>query len=204
MAQVQVFGYLGPIRQICRGCPTTTLNEAYIAAVRRFCHESKWYQSTIQGVTILDEPTYNLGSDPYAEIIGVRAISLAETATTARDLIEQSSTLWDPNETHDIPEYFEYTPEGQFSLHPKPNAVYSLRIGLTLQPKINANSIDDSLMNKWDLAFRSGALGYLMRIPGMAWTDKAEANAQETRFMDWINKGASAAEKRYDIGVVPW
>jgi len=204
MSQVQVYAYLGPIRQICRGCPTTTLNEAYIAAVRRFCHESKWFQSTLIGATILDEPTYNLGSDPYSEIIGVRAIALADTATSTVDLIEQSSALWNPNDTHDTPEFFEYTPEAQFSVHPKPDAVYSLTIALTLQPKIGSNSLDDSLINKWDLAFRSGALGYLMRIPGMAWTDKNEANQQETRFVDWINKGASAAEKRYDIGMTPW
>jgi hypothetical protein len=204
MAQIRVYDLLGPIRQVCRGCPTTVLNEAYINAVRQFCHHSKWFISTLPGQTVAGTKTYNLGSDPYSEIIGMPAISLAESATMTRALNPGTSVAWDPDDTSNIPEEFEYVPEAQFSLHPTPNAIYDVTVSIALQPKIGANSIEEALVPKWDVAFRAGALASLLRIPGMAWTDKAEANAQEARFIDWKNKGASSAARRESIGVVPW
>lgn len=203
MAQTPVYDLLAPIRQICRGCPTTTMNEAYISAVRQFCHHTKWFLSTLSGSTAIGTATYNLGSDAYSEIIGVNAISLTYSSTDVRDLERFSSAGWDPGDQNQVPELFEYVPEAQFSVHPTPDAVYALTISLILQPKVGSNSIEEALVPKWDHAFRAGALEYLMRIPGMAWTDKAEAIRQGAMFQDWKNRGASSAAKRNSVGIVP-
>lgn len=203
MAQTPVYDLLPPIRQICRGCHTTTMNEAYISAVRQFCHHTKWFLSTLAGTTAASTATYNLGSDAYSEIIGVNAISLTYSSSDIRDLERLSSAAWDPDAQTQVPEFFEYVPEAQFALHPTPDAAYPLTISLILQPKIGSNSIEEALVSKWDHAFRAGALEYLMRIPGMAWTDKSEANRQFMLFEDWKNRGASSAAKRNSVGVVP-
>jgi hypothetical protein len=134
MAQMQVFDVLAPIAQICRGCNTTTLTEAYIHAVRELCRKSRVYTSTLLGATVDAQALYNLGSDAYSEVIGVRAASVLD-GTEIITLTEKASGTWDANDVSDVPAYFDYVPEAQMALHPTPDAVYPITIALILHPK---------------------------------------------------------------------
>lgn len=147
---------------------------------------------------------YSLGSDTYNEVIDVRAVALAVSSTDVRALVKKSSTNWDPADQAAVPDVFQYVDEGQLAVHPKPDAAYDLTIALIVQPKIGSNSIDEALLLKWDRAFRAGALMDLLRIPGMPWTNEREAARNEAQFMDWINRGRSSVEKRYEAPVQPW
>lgn len=201
MAQIQVFDLLAPIAQVCRGCNVTTMTDAYVRAVRELCQRSRVFQSTLLGSTTIDVPVYNLGSDAYHEVFGVRGVSVEVSPDDIRGLDDRSGSEWDQTDASDVPEFYQYIPEGQLAIHPKPNAVYPLTITLLLQPKIGSNSIDDSLVVKWSEAFIAGALAYLLRLPGVAWTDKAEAERMDTDFKSWIVKASSAAERRYRLRV---
>ena len=147
---------------------------------------------------------YNLGSDTYNEIIDVQAIAITATANDIRAMEKRSSARFDPNQPAQRPAYFQYVPENQFVVHPKPDAAYPLSISLVMQPRQGSNSIDDVLMNKWSRAFRCGALRDLLRIPGMKWTDQREAARNEAEFLDWMNRATSASAKREEIPSTPW
>lgn len=203
MAQVQVYSLLARVAQVCRGCNNTTMIDAYISAARRLCAESRWYRSTLLGATEANEPAYNLGSDTYSEIVGVSAVSVLIATDDTRNLTERNSTLWDADEDAAAPEVYQYVPHGQIALHPTPDAAYTMTVGLILQPKINSNSIDDALLVKWDDAFIRGALGYLLALPGLPWTDKRAAKEQSDLFEAAINSAASDAAAGYNAGAVP-
>ena len=162
MAQIQVLDVMSQVSQICRECPNTVLIQAYVDAARVFCNRSRWLKATITGATVVDKRTYSLGSDPYNEIFGISGIDIEEAVDDTHPLTERVSSKWDTNVENGVPELYQYVPEAQLALHPKPDAVYNLTIGLVLQPKSGVNSIDDSLLVSWEYALQAGALAYLL------------------------------------------
>jgi hypothetical protein len=147
---------------------------------------------------------YGLGSDTYTEIIGVSAIAISKSATDTYGLDENSTVAWDPDDAASTPELFKYVPEGQFAVHPKPDAAYSLQVGVILQPKRGANSLDANLLTTWDYALQTGALGYLLAIPGQPWSNPTLAARHELIFMDWMNRATSATARMESVDSVPW
>lgn len=200
MAQVAVIDLLNVVAQICRECPTPILIDAYVSAVRKFCSTSRWLKNTIPGSTAIGYELYSLGSDTYNEIIGIQAMSIQETVGDIHPLTDSNSTKWDRNDAQDVPEFYQYVPEGQFAVHPIPDAVYPLTVSVVLQPKNGVNSIDASLVVKWDICFQAGALEYLLKLPRMPWTDKAEALVQGRIFDGMCYQGLGNAERGYNAG----
>lgn len=199
MAQIAVINLVAPVAQIARNCPTPTLVQAYVDAVRKFCAKSRWLRTNIAGETVVDQTVYSLGSDPYNEIIGIKAVSLDPDSAETSSLTE-SQIGFDPHEDADVPEFYRYLPHGNIELHPKPAAVYPLTISAVLQPKRGQNSIDDTLPLQWEYVFQAGALAYLLKIPDQPWTDKVEANTQLAIFMDGCNHGVSSEAAGYNAG----
>lgn len=202
MAQVLVTDVISQVAQLCRQCPTQTMVQAYIRAARKLCARSRWMRVNVTGSTIASPATevYALGSDPYAEVIGIQAMQVTAGVDDIRPVTPGYSGDWDQTDDADVPEFYQYVPHGQFSLHPLADAVYPLKITLVLQPKRGVNSVRDDLVVKWDEALDAGTLAYLLKIPGMPWTDKNEANLQEAIFMDWINRATSAAQRDFNAG----
>jgi hypothetical protein len=147
---------------------------------------------------------YSLGSDTYNEIIGISGISISRTATDTVALEEKSTVEWDPDDVATVPVYFKYVPEGQFAVHPKPNAAYALSVGIFMQPKRGSNSLDDTLLTHWEYALQAGALSYLMAIPEQPWSNANLASRHELIFMDWMNRATSAAARLESVNQVPW
>lgn len=202
MSQVQILDYLAPVAQIARNCPTTTLVQAYLDAVREFCNTTHWLRTTITGVTDITPSAvtvYSLGSDTYNEIIGIHAASIDESSTVTTALTERS-TGFDPQLAAAVPEFYRYLPHGNFEVSPPPDAVYNLTISAIIQPKRGQAGIDETLVLNWEYVFRAGALAYLLRIPGQPWTDKAEANVQMALFREGIVKGCWDEQTGYNSG----
>ena len=72
---VNVFDQLATVAVNVRKAPSTTLRRMYVKAFRDWCSETQWLRQTVTGATIADTQTYSLGSDPYLEIINIRAMS---------------------------------------------------------------------------------------------------------------------------------
>lgn len=202
MAQTAIFDILGPIAQKCRECPIPTLTEAVLNAARQLCRQSHWLDANIASTLVVGEPTYNLGTDVYNEVIGVRAMSVVVTAgSDVRPLERRSTTLWDPACDADTPEFFDYLDSGDITLHPTPDLAYEATLTLILQPKLGALTIDSTLVRTWEEALRAGALAYLQDIPGQPWSDPRSAGANRDVFLSWINRASSAVARRYKAGM---
>lgn len=202
MTQVLVRDIIGPVWQKCSSAPLPMVVQAYIDAARQFCNRSRWLRATIAGATIVDQRLYALGSDPYNEILGLSAIDITEATDDIHGLIQRNSSEWDTTEANDVPVYYQYVPEGSFAVHPKANQVYTLSVGVVLQPKAGSNSIDDTLQVSWSYALQQGALGYLLGMANKPWTDKPEAGINLTRFHTAMASAARSAEAGYNPGAI--
>lgn len=184
-------------------CPRGTLLRAYMRAAQDFCGQSRWLRETVLGATEPNVPLYNLGSDPLLEIIGVRAMSGSQTIGNQLQIwkIDKSdSTGWDPNFPPNLPIMYQYIPEGKFALFPLPNGIYNLTATVQLQPKQGGVMLPSPLVAKWQNELEAGALAYLYRIKGQAWSDPQAALASAKEFQAGINNAKADEQRSYNTG----
>ena len=127
MNYVDVFNHLQPVAQIARGCPTPTLRQAYVDAMRQWCSETQWLRIAIAGATTADTAQYSLGSDTYVEILAVAAMSGTHDSQQW-PLVKGDPSGWNANAGTDRPRFYTYVPEGQFALFPTPDDTYNLTV----------------------------------------------------------------------------
>lgn len=201
MAQTNVTDMLGPIAQECRDCPIPTMVRDYVDAVRMFCRKSMWLQQDITTVdTVANTATYSLGTDTYAEFIGVKRLVLERAAGDLRELTEKASRFWDLNASASVPEFYEYVPDGQVRLYKTPDGAYPLTITAHIQPKRAATSIDTRVVTRWEEEMRWGALARLLLIPGMPFTSPQRALDCERKFNVAIASAQAQADRGYNPG----
>lgn len=200
MAQIDVLDLIGPVAQRTRGCPTPTLVTAYVDACRKFCIKSRWLRKAITGATAASTRLYSLGSDPYNEIIGVKAIEITYSSTDHYNLISSDSGMWNPDTTLTKPRYYQYVPEAQFAINPTPTAIYPLTVSIAVAPKRGVNSIEEILPVQWEYVLREGAWAELFAIPGMPWSNDNLAMAHGRMFEDGCNQATSQEQRAYNTG----
>ena len=193
------------IAQIVRRCPTITLARALARAYRDWAGQTHYLRVTINGSTTADTLQYDLGSDPYLDIIGVCAAQLSETVngrTSYRNLAPSDSTTWNSNADGGAPSVYCYVPEGQIGLNPTPDAVYGLTVTAIVQPKEGAGQVPEEGLVKWRSGIEAGALAYLHSIPGMAWTDPRAAALRQAEFNACVSNARAAVQRAFNTGSV--
>lgn len=204
MANTPVLDVIADVAQIVRKAPNTTLIGAYVRAARKFCRETRWFRSTLEGQTAANTRLYSLGSDTHLEVLGLRAASAARQAgdRKAWPLVVSATSGWNPNKQAGRPQAYAYVPEAQLALDPVPDAVYNLTLTLVLQPKAGVTAIPEELLVKWDQVLQDGALAYLLGIPGQPWTNPAQAELQRRRFQAGINNARADEQREFNAGSV--
>lgn len=204
MAQVQVLERMRDVQQIVRRAPNGTLISAYVRAARKFCRDTRWFRSTLIGQTVADTRLYNLGSDTYMEVVGIRAMSAQQLNGSGQPWQVPASDPagWYPGFRPSQPQRYAYVPEGQFAIDPLPDKAYTLTVTLQLQPKAGATSLPEELLVKWDQALQDGALMYLLNIPDQPWTNPQQAELHRRAFQAAINNARADEQRAYNTGTV--
>lgn len=201
MAQVQVMSVIADVAQIVRQAPNATLIGAYIRAARKFCRESRWYRATLAGETAADQRLYSLGSDPYLEVLGLKAVGAQPIGGgKATPLGVSNTTGWVEGANTGRPQRYAYVPEAQVALDPVPDGVYPLTLTLVLQPKDGSTSVPEELLVKWDQALQDGALAYLLDIANMPWTDPLQAERHRRAFQAAISNARADEQREFNAG----
>lgn len=204
MAQVQVLERMRDVQQIVRRAPNGTLISAYVRAARKFCRDTRWFRSTLIGQTVADTRLYNLGSDTYMEVVGIRAMSAQQLNGSGQPWQVPASDPagWYPGFRPSQPQRYAYVPEGQFAIDPLPDKAYTLTVTLQLQPKAGVTSLPEELLVKWDQALQDGALMYLLNIPDQPWTNPQQAELHRRAFQAAINNARADEQRAYNTGTV--
>jgi hypothetical protein len=210
---VDIFDYLANVAQVARGCPTPTLQHAYMRAFREWCQQTQWLRTNIQGQLIQGTQglpigrQYSLGSDPYVDIIGIYAMqgssgspSISPPGIQYWDLWPSNSATWDPNQQPSLPVAYQYIAEGQFAVNPLPQQDYQVNVTVIITPKENAVQVPESPLIKYSNDIEAGALEYLLMLPGQPWTDKNLAQVKGREFRSGISNGKAEAQRAYNTG----
>lgn len=199
MALVHVLDISQRVAQRCAGVPNGTLQRAMIDAARKLLRESRWYQTSLAGATAADVRAYSLGSDPYEEIVGIKAVSVTQTNGTVVPVHIGDASSWSPNGNTSLPRTYVYLPEGQIALNPIPNAIYSMLVTIVLIPKVGQNRIEERVLAKWDQTIQAGALAYLLKL-NEPWKDLNEAMLQERIFRSGISNAKADEQRQFQAG----
>jgi hypothetical protein len=196
---VSVNDQLVNIAQIVRKAPNITLRRAYVRAMREWCQQTQWLRMTVLGATMASIKDYSLGTDANLDLIGIRAMSGVQNGTTW-GMSPTDSSQWNPNSTPAFPRQYCYVPEGNFALEPTPDQVYTLTISVIVTPKETATQVPADPLVKYSNDIESGALAYLLNIPGQPWTDEAAAARYMREFTSGIANGKAEVQRSYNTG----
>ena len=193
------------IAQIIRRCPTITLTRALGRAYRDWSMQTQYLRTAIAGATEADTRLYDLGSDPYLEIVAVLAVQasvLVGSTTQYWALAASDSTLWNPNINPQRPVRYSYVPQAQIALDPLPDQVYDLLVSAIVQPKENAAQVPEDGLVKYRSGIEAGALAYLHSLPGQPWTDPNESLRRQREFQASVNNARAEVQRGFNTGSV--
>jgi hypothetical protein len=193
------------IAQIIRRCPTITLTRALGRAYRDWACQTQYLRVAIPGATAADTPLYDLGSDPYLEIVAVFAVQasiLNGSQIQYWALAANDSSLWNPNIQPQQPTQYCYVPQAQIAVFPTPDQVYDLLVSAIVQPKENAAQIPETGLTKYRSGIEAGALAYLHAVPGQPWSDPAQAEYRRREFQSSVNNAKAEVQRSFNTGSV--
>lgn len=204
MSLVQVNDQLTNIAQIVRRCPTVTLRRAFVRAYREFCEQTKFITVNASGSTAAGVAQYDMGSDPYLEIIGLRAVQITQTVGGHDQMwpaLPSDPSTWNPSLPQGRPTVFAYVPHGQFVLHTVPDGVYGVAYTAVVQPKSeNVSWVPSEGLAQFSNEIEAGALAYLLRIPGQPWTDPNAAERHERDFRSGVSNAKAQVQRNHNMG----
>lgn len=203
MNTVDVRDQLTNVAQKTRKCPTNTLIRAYTRAFRDFCSQSQWLTVQIPGATTINVPEYNLGTDPYVDIIGIKGMqgSLTTSGVVQSWVINPADPSgFDPNYQPSLSGQYAYVPQAQFVLFPTPNQVFQLLVSAIITPKEGAIQVPSAPLVPYSNEIEAGALAYLLDIPGMPWTDKINAEKNARIFRSGIANAKGEVQRNFNTG----
>jgi hypothetical protein len=205
MNTVDVNDQLTNVAQIARKCPTITLKRAYNRAYRDFCSQTQWLTVQIAGQSTPNVPEYNLGTDPYVDIIGIKGM---QGSITNGDGSIQYWTInpadpagFDPNYQPTLSGQYAYVPQAQFVLFPTPGTqVFQLLVSAIITPKEGATQIPSAPLVTYSNEIEAGALAYLFDIPGMPWSNPAMAMKYMRIFQAGVANAKSEVQRNFNTG----
>jgi hypothetical protein len=205
MNMVNVNDQVANLAQIVQRCPTITLARAFARAYRDWACQSQYLRLAIAGATVADTRQYDLGSDPYLDIVAVRAVSGSQVIGGQLQqwpIVTSDSSQWDPNMPAGMPVRYCYIPQAQIALDPLPNGVYNLLVTVIVQPKEDAVQIPQSGLVKYRSAVEAGALSYLYCIPKQPWTNPIESVRRQKEFQAGVSNAKAEVQRSFNTGSV--
>ncbi len=203
MSYVDVFNQCANVAQLARGCPTPTLRRAYVTAMRDWCAQTQWLRVNVTGSTVADQALYDMGTDPYVEIIGLASMSGQNNEFTPPQqwpIGASDPANWNPAINPNQPLRYTYVPEAQFALNPTPDGVYGITYTAIVQPKEGVVMVPSEPLKKYSTGFEAGALAYLLAMKDTPWYNADEATKQERKFGAYISNGKAEVQRKYNTG----
>jgi hypothetical protein len=183
--------------------PIPIIQAAYARAARDLCKRSMWLRRNItnQPLTI-NVSAYNFGTDPNLEVTGIEAGQIQQQNLTWINLRSGDPDNFDPNMKTDLPTYYSYLPEGMVLFYPTPNAAYLSAIELTVQVSLNATSIPNDLVSKFNIYIEEGAMWHLYMMDQEPWFNMTLAMEAKQNFMEGVGMARSWKDKANQQGSV--
>jgi len=207
-----VIDLIARVQQRVPKAPMLVVRDAYVAAVRDWCGQTRWARDTLEATLVADTADYSLGSDPFLEIIDVPVGKLMVTLSTGRiteiPMKPSDPHSFDGNTPFTQPRTYAYIPESDITFYPTPDKTYGVVLELAVQPTRSTTQIPDKVVAKHWRAFEAGALAHLLMLPE-PWKDPVIAKVEESIFKASVNNAKADVARGFQSGTVlirrlPW
>ena len=184
------------------GCPVPILNIHIRQAAITFCRKTLCYPMTLDTV-LADGVSTSYDLEIPAGFNAVRVIGLGING------IDKSKTLVDPRKGVQLSRSsnageFAFTPNAStISIYPARDVGDKIDVDVALEPSITSSTLPSDMFNEYTNEIAMGALGTLMRLPGVVWENQKLGNENLILFNGRcatiamkISRGRSAAKMR--------
>lgn len=188
--------------------PSFVAERQILRAARELCEEARCWRVNISLSTVADTATVDISTllpteTELVDIITMKAEdgrSPVDPTTWAH--MDENETDWRV-ETNDVACKYVISANNIIRLIPIPASTvadaYYARVAV--KPTLDADELDDILVNKHDELLTRGALARLYRMPRKTWTDPSLAAHHLTAFEEGIRAARTEAADEYQTGV---
>ena len=203
MANVPFTSYLPEVLPMVQGCADVIALNAIRNSVIEFCTGSLYWNEVQTPVTLdaADFP-YPLDFPTGAQAIMALGISMdgQPLGTTTQDELDNKVLNW--RASMGTPRvYFQYNPN-EIGVYPAPATattnVYTMRVALA--PSRSADDAIDFIHAKHLETIAAGALARLLQIPGVPWTNEAQAAHFRSFFNTMMTQATVEVNRAYNRG----
>jgi hypothetical protein len=181
------------------GCPDVTARQALLDAAIEFCRDSgAWDQVQEQAITLSDGVgSYDIDCDSDGRVLAVKRVWHACGELSPKSTAELSLVLptWETARSN-VPAFYNTADARQaLRVYPIPDGAQGLKLSLraAFVPRLDAQYLDDALVNDWYEALLAGAKARLMAMPRRAWSDPQLAAYHKGAFNDAKTEARIAA-----------
>lgn len=170
-------------------CPEIQILDAILHAGIEFCRRTKIAQDTVDLVTVVDQPAYDLTTllatgFETSEIIAVRRSGAENLEPTSQEDALEELELTENGTPHAY-----YLKDRELYLVPTPDAIETLSVVLSVRPSEAATTLPDELYRRFREEIAAGAKARLMLQAAQPW-----ANAQAGALHKFTFEAAINAE----------
>jgi hypothetical protein len=213
---VDISDFVSGIRGLVSGCPDFLINEKLFDALSEFCARTgfmrKGFESSMDAAasSIDASVEYIVNIDisgwfPYHAPVSIidlwidgekkeiRSLDTASGVTHFNDIFKEGSRI-----------YYNFPDQSTIQLFPIDGLSSSAKIFIdaTYKPKNDATKFDAVFYNDWRKSIQSGALWWLMSIPGREWSNPSLAQHHYRIFENGIGTALIQKATRINGGTV--
>lgn len=190
-------------------CPDPVIERAVLETCRDFCKETLlWDENQLTAIDIVSGThTYTLTSSD-GDIVDVDYARVDDVPITPISIneINRRRVQWrDSTSTRSRWYIVGMTDEIRLVYTPSENITGGLEVWVCLMPLKTATTVPDFLYRDYEDCITNGAIGRLLEVPGMKWSNLEMANYFNLKYKDKRNGARSkkfTGRTRYEIKAV--
>jgi hypothetical protein len=186
LATVDILDAFDQVRSEVHLCPEDTVRQAIRNTLRDFCRVTRCYRYEVTGESIVPTISDYDVLIPNNEVmpITVEAMEVDESPCEFKPTEWLDSNLpgWRQAEGSNFSFFTHVTTPSVITFPCVPDAAATMNYRVLLQPKTDAENIDDSIVNEWKEVIETGAKARLLLMVNKPWTNGAAGDDLDKRY----------------------
>lgn len=200
---VELDQFLNLVRPWAKGCPEPGMQDALVTAAREFAAETMVAQRAVQVSTVATPATQSyavVAASQEEELLAVMSAQGSDSNGNVWAINPGDPSYWNPGVSPGWPFQHAIIPYTQIALWPVPNAVYTIKLVVAVQPRQGATVLPLELMRKYDRQICDGALARLVSVPNRPWSNPAMIGKYEASFASGKSMAKQDVIRGYNAG----
>ena len=200
---VAITQFIDRVRPEARTAPTFTLSDYVLEAAIEFCARSRYWRADLTALNAVADQAAYTASPPSTESVIQDIISVRHNTIilepASQEMLDSQYLDW-RTETGSQADFWFATARDNITLVPYPSAAgtANIEIRAALKPSRTATTLPQSLYDNYKAEIASGALAWLLVMPGVPWASPDRAAYHERKFEDGIRHANYTAARGFN------